>query len=695
MGSFCKPSPATTTQTQTYQADPNVAAAGNEALDMARNAAGQPFQMPAAPVAGLNPFQQQAFGQIQGIQGGLQPYFDRASADLTRSASPISESDIQGYMNPYSDAVLANMKKYIFDPQRRDTMGRGQQAAGGIGAERLALTSQNLDKTQADALAGAMAGFYTPAMAQAQRSKEMAMASASGWANLGLQNQSGNLQGIQALLGAGNQQQGQTQAELMSPYQQRLAEIAYPYQNAQFLAGITGGMAPVFRGTQTGTTVQQPSQPSLMNQIIGAGTAAAGAYFGIPGASSLFGGGGGSQYDRSNPNNNYAAFGPTYFAKGGSVSPYDFAEGYEDGGFADRWAAVPDAIDSGEFDPRGINNNPSAYGMDPPPEGPSNPFSSIPAGGGFKPPSMAMPVSATGYDMFNDPGVGGPKPVPTETIRPPTALTVNDSKRLPLPRPRPQIEEPPPPPQRQPLREESTPDPSIMMPRELMPYPDSTERDWGQKLTRSPWMSLVTAGAKMMQSTKGGIGGLGEGLEAGAKTLGEQRESLRSEEQINQRANLLWQNAKQELNKYTKMTPYQKALVDRAKFRPTGMTTQEGHPVLFNERDGTSVNGITGAEIPEGTKLVGRPGAASRIPPLQSNIEYFIANGMATDRNDALRKIKQTAGDRNSFGRLVQIQERILQGDINWMYKPSDERHAEARRIARELQREAETLAGE
>lgn len=97
------------------------------------------------------------------------------------------------------------------------------------------------------------------------------------------------------------------------------------------------------------------------------------------------------------------------------------------------------------------------------------------------------------------------------------------------------------------------------MPKGEQPYPDATDRDWGQKMARSPWMGLVHAGAKMMQSTKSGLGGLGEGVEAGATHLDTQRKELRSEQQINQKAEELYRHAKSELDKYTRKTPHQLA----------------------------------------------------------------------------------------------------------------------------------------
>lgn len=634
MGSFCasKPAVTTTNQTQAYAANPEIAEAGTQALDMAKGAAGQPFQMPAAPVAGFNPFQQQAFQQYSNIQGGLQPYMNQAAGQITEGQAPVSQEDIASYMNPYAGQALDNMKKYVFDPQRRNTMGSAVQAAGGVGAERLALTSQNLDKTQSDALSGAQAGFYSNAMQQAQRSKEMALASAQGWSNLGMTNQTGQLQATGALAGAGAQQQALSQAQAMSPYQQRLAEIAYPYQNAQFLAGITGGLAPAFGGTTQGnsTQTQQAAQPSMFSQIAGLGIAGAGLMMGNPFAAMGAAGGVGGLMSQPNNGTGFYTGNPAVpgfgnrggsvdaFADGGEVNPWDMGQGFDMGGspnevVEDRFANP--YLGSDQY--QNIPDHTSAlknYGLSqiPQQDAPS-PFSgmNLEGGSGFANP-QGKPPGASSYDMLDDPGVGG-RNVPRITITPRPQPPQQPEVPMPLPRPR---LEPPVAPGPQ-FAPRPTQDPSIsgnvsqdglFMPKAQQPYPDALDRDWGQKMTRSPGMALIQAGAKMMQSTKSGIGGLGEGIEAGAATLDKQRSALRSEQQINQKAEDLYRHAKAELDKYSKVTPYQQALIDQGKFLNTGMTTDKGHPIVFDQKRGLSIDSITGEPVDPSEQLKGKAG---------------------------------------------------------------------------------------
>jgi hypothetical protein len=96
-----------------------------------------------------------------------------------------------------------------------------------------------------------------------------------------------------------------------------------------------------------------------------------------------------------------------------------------------------------------------------------------------------------------------------------------------------------------------------MMPRGQQPYPNATYMDKGQEFAKSPWMALVKAGATMM-STPGSFGtGLGKGILAGAGSVDSQRKELRSEQELNDKAQKLYQEAQIHLDKYNKMTPFE------------------------------------------------------------------------------------------------------------------------------------------
>ncbi|HEY6022076.1 MAG TPA: hypothetical protein VIY48_20070, partial [Candidatus Paceibacterota bacterium] len=280
-----------TNQSQTYTPDPRIQQAGYQALSGAQSAASQPFQMPLAPVAGFTPFQQQAFGATQNALGMAQPFINQGQQYLQQSASPITGSDVNQYYNPMAQNVT-NQLQNIFGRQMQQTTGQATQAAGGVGADRIAVAQGNLANQQGLAAGQTYAGLYQQALQAAQQQKSMAAGAGYGIAQLGPAAQAAQLQGIGALGVAGTQQQQLAQAQMNAPYQQQLAQIAYPFQTSQYLAGITGALAPALGGTTAGSGQSEttPPTPSALSQGLGIGASAIGLYGSAGGFNGGFGG---------------------------------------------------------------------------------------------------------------------------------------------------------------------------------------------------------------------------------------------------------------------------------------------------------------------------------------------------------------------------------------------------------------------
>lgn len=325
-------------QSQTYA--PTGAGYITNALDRATSAAAQPFAIPQAPVAGFSPDQQQAFQQYRNAQGIAQPYF-------TQAANYYSPQGAQDFLNPYAANVMAGLKD-VFGQQASQNTGNLVRTAGGIGADRIAVGQAELAKQQGLVAGQTLSGLYDNAVRQAQ-------AAGAGQMGLGQAAQNAALTGTNALYGAGLQQQQLEQMRLNAPYQQQLAQAAFPYQQAQFLSGITGALAPSLGGTtsgySTGTTSKTAPAPSLFSQILGAGTAGVGLLGGTGAFGSdgwLTGGGGypqtGATYGGYGGNSGgWGSFGGVQypaFARGGRTDPFvvdlprrdDGSYGYDDGG---------------------------------------------------------------------------------------------------------------------------------------------------------------------------------------------------------------------------------------------------------------------------------------------------------------------------------------------------------------------------
>lgn len=326
MGSKGSQTTTNTNQTQSYSANPVIAGAGTQAIGMAANAASQPFQMPVAPVAGFSPDQLQAFQQYQQIQGIQNPYNNQAANMYATAGQAVDPATVNQYYQPEITGVMSQLKD-LYGQQQSQNTGNLIQSAGGVGADRIAVGQAQLANQQDLAAGQTAAGVYQSAVAQAQADKARQAGVASGIAGLGGQALSEGLQGTGALFGAGTTEQQQTQAELNAPYQNQLARLAYPFQTAQYLAGITGGLSGALGGTtnQVGQQVTTPPQPSLLSQLFGIGTAGVGLYNSFNSNS-----GGGGTTNLGNLNGGGFPSYVTNAARGGAI------EGYDNGGETDE-----------------------------------------------------------------------------------------------------------------------------------------------------------------------------------------------------------------------------------------------------------------------------------------------------------------------------------------------------------------------
>jgi len=304
MGSFCS-SPTTVNQTQTYTPNPYAAGAITGSLNQAQNVAQTPFHTPVAPVAGFSPDQYNAFQGVRNAQGQAQPYLDQAQ-------NYFAGNNVSQFLNPFASNVMAGLKD-VFGQQQQQTTGNLTQQAGGVGADRIAVGQADLAKQQGLAAGQTLAGLYQPALAASQNA-------GFGIGALGPVAQNAALQGSQAMLGTGGLQQQLAQAQMNAPYQNQLAAIQWPYQNAQFGANITGALAPGLGGTTAGGTKYPPASP--WGTIAGLGMAGAGVY-GVGNQNGWWSGSGGGTSGVDPSGNPYASGGVVGYADGGGEDSVD------------------------------------------------------------------------------------------------------------------------------------------------------------------------------------------------------------------------------------------------------------------------------------------------------------------------------------------------------------------------------------
>jgi len=263
---------------QTTVASPQAMAMYGQAFGTAQAAAARPFTPyssdPNAFVAPINQQQQMAIGNINQVAQTGQPYF-QAGAGLTGAAGTTFAPQIVGnYMNPYTQAVAAPTLELLRQQQGRELAQQQAQAikAGAFGGDRAGIERAVLQGQQGLAY-GKTAGDifsagYAPAMGAAQADLQRQLQAGGQFGQLGQGASQSAIAGTQAQLGAGTLQQQTQQAGLQALYNQFLQQQAYPFQTAQFLANVAGGLGPLYGG-QTFNAQAQPffSDPRLKGGV--------------------------------------------------------------------------------------------------------------------------------------------------------------------------------------------------------------------------------------------------------------------------------------------------------------------------------------------------------------------------------------------------------------------------------------------
>tara|TARA_R100000700_G_scaffold41260_1_gene60987 strand:+ start:5053 stop:6024 length:972 start_codon:yes stop_codon:yes gene_type:complete len=230
------------------------------------------------------------------FQGGLSLVGQGANLYGMGVGAP-SEEMIQGYMNPYQDAVQAEINR-AYDIQKSQAQGRATGTPGGpsaFGGSRAAIEGTEIDRNRASALAQSQAQNFMQAQKAAQDELKRAMMAGQGIGQLAatqgaLGSAMGTLGGQQAgigqlmagltgdqlnqLMNFGSTEQKTDQAGLEADYQTKMANLYEPYKRIGFYSDILQGLPS---GQTTALTSSSPS-PSVLNQLVGAGTTALGGY---------------------------------------------------------------------------------------------------------------------------------------------------------------------------------------------------------------------------------------------------------------------------------------------------------------------------------------------------------------------------------------------------------------------------------
>lgn len=321
--------------TTTAQSTPNPQAmqAYSDVLSRAQGVANLPYTAYSGElVAPVNQQQNLGISGINTYANAAQPYIQAGAAGVAANTQPISASQIQQYMSPYTQNVVnATQAQFANQNQQQQQQLLGNAIAqGALGGNRTAVAQAQLAGQQQLAQAPTIANLYNQGYGQAVQTalqeQGVGLQGSQALANLGIAGQTAGLQGAGQQVQAGTLQQQTQQALDQALLQQFQQQQAFPYQQAQWLAGIDTGVGSQMGGTSTTTL----PDPSLLGQVAGGLTSGVG----LLGASGAFGSSGwlapamaGLMLARGGRINSYAQGGVVGYDSGGGVAPMPYAGG--------------------------------------------------------------------------------------------------------------------------------------------------------------------------------------------------------------------------------------------------------------------------------------------------------------------------------------------------------------------------------
>lgn len=272
-------------------------------LGQAQGVASTPYQ----PYTGqlIAPFTQDqvtAGNTIASTQGMTAPYTNSAQTDINAGTQAIypqlqqyNQTNLSGYENPYTNDVinstmaLANQQDAT---QQSSLAGNAiQSGASPFGGDRAGVAAAALagqqDLANNQTIAGLNNQNFTQAQSELNNQQQLQAntQSSDAWrqlsggqseAQLGSTAQNNTLAQASAQLQSGALQQQENQENLNVPYEQYLAEQAYPFQTTGWLGSLESGLGGVSGGTSS-TTAPSASTASQLTGLGLTGLAGVGA----------------------------------------------------------------------------------------------------------------------------------------------------------------------------------------------------------------------------------------------------------------------------------------------------------------------------------------------------------------------------------------------------------------------------------
>jgi len=244
-----------------------------ELMDIARQVASKPIDLPDYQVAGLGALEQQG---INNIQSGIGAPTVQAGINSVQAASaPIGAAQINQYLNPYQSYVTNEIGR------QAQIMGNqlGSQAinAGAFGGGREGVQQAELQGRALTAMGTAQQQGFDTALSAAQNQQRVGLQGGQLMGQLGAGQQQMAQADVNQLMAAGGVQRQLAQSALDAQRQSTLQQQYEPYQRTEFLSNLYAAGPK----SQSGITMGTAPGTSPLAQAVGTGLGAFTAFQGV------------------------------------------------------------------------------------------------------------------------------------------------------------------------------------------------------------------------------------------------------------------------------------------------------------------------------------------------------------------------------------------------------------------------------
>jgi len=261
-------------QTQIIREAPGIEERKLELMDMARQVAGKPINLPDYQVSGLGALEQQGMNLASqtGVGAGT---VQQGINQINTAAAPIGAQQISQYLNPYQSYVTNEIGRQ--GQMMQNQLGAQAVNSGAFGGGREGVQQAELQGRTLNAMGQAQQQGFNTALGAAQNQQQLGLRAGQQLGQMGMGQQQMAQGDINQLMASGGVQRQLAQQTLDAQRQSTLQQQYEPYQRAEFLSNLYAS------GPKSSSQLTMGSSPtqSPLAQAVGTGISAFTAFQGM------------------------------------------------------------------------------------------------------------------------------------------------------------------------------------------------------------------------------------------------------------------------------------------------------------------------------------------------------------------------------------------------------------------------------